>query len=70
MAISIRLTPEEEARLDALTARDKRFYVSAALRAYVEDLEDAFAADNAIDAFGVEGKRSRPLSALKAESVQ
>lgn len=71
MAISIRLTDEEEARLDVLarrTGRSKSFYVRTALHEYLADLEDAFAADEAIDAFETEGRRRRPLSALQAET--
>jgi len=43
-------------------------YVKTALHEYLTDLEDAFAADAAIDVFEVEGRRSRPLSALEAET--
>lgn len=71
MTISIRLTDEEEARLDELarrTGRSKSFYVRTALQEYLADLEDVFAADEAIDVFEAEGRRSRPLSALKAET--
>ncbi len=71
MTISIRLSDEEEARLDRLarrTGRSKSFYVKTALQQYLTDLEDAFAADAAIDAFEAEGRRSRPLSALAAET--
>ncbi len=71
MTISIRLTAEEEARLDGLarrTGRSRTFYVRAALHEYLTDLEDAFAADAAIDAFDAGGRRSRPLSAVKAET--
>jgi RHH-type rel operon transcriptional repressor/antitoxin RelB len=71
MTISIRLTDEEEARLNNLahrTGRSKSFYVKAALQEYLTDLEDAFEADAAIDAFEAEGRRSRPLSALGAET--
>ncbi len=71
MTISIRLTNDEEARLSSLahrTGRSKSFYVKAALQKYLTDLEDAFAADSAIDAFETEGRRSRPLSALEAET--
>lgn len=70
MTISIRLTDEEEARLDGLsrrTGRSKRFYVRAALREYLTDLEDAFEADAAIDAFEAAGRRNRPLSAVQAQ---
>lgn len=71
MTISIRLTDEEEARLNNLalrTGRSKSFYVKAALQEYLTDLEDAFTADAAIDAFDAEGRRSRPLSELEAET--
>ncbi|TFB53580.1 TraY domain-containing protein [Cryobacterium sp. TMT1-62] len=71
MTISIRLTPEEEERLEELsrrTGRSKSFYVRAALREHLTDLEDAFAADESLNAFEAAGRRSRPLSALKAES--
>jgi RHH-type rel operon transcriptional repressor/antitoxin RelB len=71
MTISIRLTPDEEARLDVLaqrTGRSKSFYVRTALHEYLADLEDAFAADSAIEVFEAEGRRSRPLAELKAET--
>lgn len=71
MTISIRLTDEEEKRLDSLarrTGRSKSFYVRTALREYLTDREDAFVADAAIDVFEAEGRRSRPLSALEAET--
>lgn len=71
MTISIRLTDEEEARLNNLahrTGRSKSFYVKAALQEYLTDLEDAFEADAAIDTSEAEGRRSRPLSALEAET--
>ncbi len=70
MTISIRLTEDEEERLDSLarrTGRSKSFYVKTALHEYLTDLEDAFAADAAIDAFEEEGRRSRPLASLEAE---
>jgi len=70
MTISIRLTEDEEERLDSLarrTGRSKSFYVKTALHEYLTDLEDAFAADAAIDAFGPGRRRSRPLAALEAE---
>ncbi|MGH3495720.1 MAG: type II toxin-antitoxin system RelB family antitoxin, partial [Sciscionella sp.] len=68
MTISIRLTAEEEVRLDQLsrrTGRSKSFYVRAALHEHLADLEDAFAADEALNAFEAGGRRSRPLAALK-----
>lgn len=71
MTISIRLTPDEEARLDVRaqrTDRSKSFYVRTALHEYLADLEDAFAADSAIEVFEAGGRRSRPLAELKAEA--
>ncbi len=68
MTISIRPTEDEE-ELDSLARRTgrKSFYVKTALHEYLTDLEDAFAADAAIDAFEEEGRRSRPLASLEAE---
>lgn len=71
MTISIRLTREEEERLDKLsqrTGRSKSFYIQAALREHLTGLEDAYAADESLDAFEADGRQSRPLSALKTET--
>lgn len=71
MTISIRLTSDEEARLDGLarrTGRSKSFYVRTALQAYLADLEHACAADAAIDAFESGCRSSHPLSTLKAQN--
>lgn len=45
MPLSIRLTPEEEARLDALaarTGRSKTFYVRQAIETHLNDLEEQY----------------------------
>jgi RHH-type rel operon transcriptional repressor/antitoxin RelB len=58
MTISIRLSEDEEERLDSLarrTGRSKSFYVRTAVHEYLADLQDAFAADAAIDAFDAGG---------------
>ncbi|WP_104133721.1 MULTISPECIES: DUF6290 family protein [unclassified Cryobacterium] len=71
MTISIRLTDEEEERLDQLarrTGRSKSFYVRTALHEHLAEMEDAFAADESLDAFEAAGRRTRPLAALKAET--
>lgn len=70
MTVTIRLTAEEEARLAALaarTGRTKSFYVRAALREYLEDLEDAYAAEEAVKDFEADGRRSHPVGELMRE---
>jgi RHH-type transcriptional regulator, rel operon repressor / antitoxin RelB len=70
VTISIRLTDDEEDRLDRLarrTGRSKSFYVRTALHEHLADMEDAFAADESLDAFEAAGRRTRPLSALKSD---
>lgn len=65
--LSIRLTDDEEARLDALvarTGRSKTFYVREAIRAHLDDLEDAFWADEAVRDWEASGKESRPAKQL------
>ena len=70
MTVTVRLTADEEARLDALsrrTGRTKSFYVREAIQAHLEDLEDAYAADEAVRRFEDSGRTSRPLTELMAE---
>ncbi len=67
MTVTIRLSKDEEARLTALaerTGRTKSFYVRTAVREYLEDLEDAFAADEALRAFEAGGRKARPAAEL------
>ncbi len=70
MTVTVRLTADEETRLEALaqrTGRTKSFYVRQAIQAHLEDLEDAYAADEAMRMFEESGGRSRPLTELLAE---
>ena len=70
MTVTIRLTKDEEARLNALaarTGRTKSFYVRTALREYLEDLEDAFAADSAMRELEASGRKTVPLSEVVAD---
>ncbi|MDQ1294975.1 MAG: RHH-type transcriptional regulator, rel operon repressor / antitoxin RelB [Actinomycetota bacterium] len=70
LTITIRLTKDEEDRLNALaerTGRTKSFYVRTAVRTYLEDLEDAYAADEAIREFEASGRKSVPLSEAIAD---
>jgi RHH-type transcriptional regulator, rel operon repressor / antitoxin RelB len=70
MTVTVRLTPDEEARLDALsrrTGRTKSFYVRTAIQAHLEDLEDAYAADEAMKDFEAGGRQSRSVTDLVTE---
>lgn len=67
MPLSIRLTEEEEARLDALatrTGRSKTFYVRQAIRMHLEELEELYWADEAVREWEASGKKSRPAEQL------
>jgi RHH-type rel operon transcriptional repressor/antitoxin RelB len=67
MPLSVRLTAEEEARLDALaarTGRSKTFYVRQAIEAHLDELEDLYWADEAVREWEASGKKSRPAGQL------
>ncbi len=70
MAISIRLTPEDEARLEALarrTGRSKTFYVREAIHEHLGELEEQFWADTVVQEWENSGRQSRPAQELWAE---
>ena len=70
MAISIRLAPEDEARLAELarrTGRSKTFYVREAIREHLDELEERFWADCVVREWEESGKQSRPAQQLWAE---
>ncbi len=67
MPLSVRLTPEEEARLDALaarTGRSKTFYVRQAIESHLDELEELYWADEAVREYEASGKESRPARQL------
>lgn len=67
MPLSVRLTAEEEARLDALaarTGRSKTFYVRQAIEAHLDELEELYWADEAVREWEASGKESRPAREL------
>jgi len=67
VAISIRLAPDDESRLEALarrTGRSKTFYVREALHEHLDDLEERFWADSVVQEWEESGKESRPASEL------
>jgi RHH-type rel operon transcriptional repressor/antitoxin RelB len=67
MPLSVRLTPEEESRLDALasrTGRSKTFYVREAIQAHLDELEERYWADEVVRDYEATGKQSRSASEL------
>jgi RHH-type rel operon transcriptional repressor/antitoxin RelB len=70
MAISIRLSPEDEARLTELaekTGRSKTFYVREAIHQHLDDLEERYWADRLIRDWETSGKQTRPADELWTE---
>ncbi|MHA6694275.1 type II toxin-antitoxin system RelB family antitoxin [Homoserinimonas sp. A520] len=70
MTIAVRLSPEQESRLDALAARTGRtrsFYVKEAIETHLDELEERFWADEVIDRWEASDRKARPLSDLNAE---
>jgi len=67
VAMSIRLTPEDEARLEALarrTGRSKTFYVREAIHEHLGELEEQFWADSVVQEWENSGRQSRPAQEL------
>jgi len=68
--MSIRFSPEEEARLEALstrTGRSKSFYVRQAVHTYLDEIEQAYWQDDAVRKWEQAGKPSRPAEELWEE---
>lgn len=67
MTMSIRLSPEDEARLEALarrTGRSKTFYVREAIHLHLDDLEERFWADSVVREWEGSDQASRPAEDL------
>ena len=67
MALSIRLTPEDEERLERLarrTGRSKTFYVREAIHKDLGDLEDRFWADSVVREWEETDRQSHPAKDL------
>lgn len=67
MHLSIRLSKDEEARLDALAARTGRsrtFYVHQAIQMHLDEIEELYWADEAVREWEASGKKSRSADAL------
>lgn len=73
MTIAVDLSPEQVHRLDALAARtgcSRSFYVKEAIDTHLDELEERFWADKAIDRWEASDRKTRPLSDLNAELGQ
>jgi RHH-type rel operon transcriptional repressor/antitoxin RelB len=67
MALSIRLTPEDQARLERLarrTGRSKTFYVREAIHEHLDELEERYWADSVVREWEDAGRQSRPAQDL------
>ncbi|MGL5857529.1 MAG: type II toxin-antitoxin system RelB family antitoxin [Angustibacter sp.] len=67
MPISVRLTAEDERRLEELarrTGRSKTFYVREALHEHLDDLEERYWADQVVREWEVAGRPTRPAHDL------
>ncbi|BDZ60066.1 RHH-type rel operon transcriptional repressor/antitoxin RelB [Barrientosiimonas humi] len=70
MTLRIRLTAEEDARLDALvarTGRSKTFYVHRAIANHFDSEEESFWVDGATREWESSGRISRPAQTLWKE---
>lgn len=70
MPLSIRLSDDEERRLDALAAvsgRSKTFYVREAIRLHLEELEEQAWAEAAAREHLASRKKTRPVEELWTE---
>lgn len=66
--LTIRLPEEMEARLNALadaTKRPKSFYVREALERSLEDIEDVYLAEAALERFRASGEKAIPLEEVE-----
>lgn len=70
MPLSVRLTDDENARLDRLaarTGRSKTFYVREAIRMHLSELEERYWAETAVKEWEASGRQVRPIEELWTE---
>lgn len=66
--LSVRLPEDLETRLNKLvkaTKRPKSFYVREALERFIEDIEDAYLAENAYENFLRSGEKAIPVEEVE-----
>lgn len=68
--LALRLPEEIENRLDALakaTGRTKSYYAKEAIVTHLEDLEDTYLAESALERFRASGEKAIPLEDVMKE---
>jgi RHH-type transcriptional regulator, rel operon repressor / antitoxin RelB len=66
--LTVRLPEDIESRLNVLadaTNRPKSFYVREALKRHLEDIEDTYLAESALEKFRASGEKAIPLVELE-----
>ena len=70
MPTTIRLNPDTEARLNQLaakTGRTKAFYLRRLIEEHLDDIEDAYLADQALAEFRASGEKAIPFDEVCKE---
>lgn len=70
MTVAVRLSADQQRRLDALaerTGRSRSFYVKEAIEMHLDELEERYWADQVIARYEASDKRTRPWNEVKAE---
>lgn len=70
MTVAVRLTEEQQRRLDALSARTGRtrsFYVKEAIEQHLDELEERYWADEVVARYETSDKSTRPWNEVKTE---
>jgi RHH-type rel operon transcriptional repressor/antitoxin RelB len=70
MPTTVRLSPDTEARLDQLaakTGRTKAFYLRCLIEEHLDDIEDAYLADQALREFRASGEKAIPFNEVCKE---
>ena len=68
--LALRLPKEIETRLDALakaTGRTKTYYAKEAILTHLEDLEDTYLAEAALERFRASGEKALPIEDVMRE---
>ena len=73
MTVAVRLSAEQQKRLDTLAARTGRsrsFYVKEAIEQHLDELEERFWADEVVARYEASNERTRGWSEVRTELDQ